>query len=118
LAHTSGPAFARAAEHWFGFVAPAKTPSAVIKKLEVALGGALEQPAVQARFKELGLVLTRMVRPNSENFWRSKLRAGRPSMKPITFESITLKRHSHHAFQRSDHTTHAHESQLNWTPDR
>lgn len=48
------------AEHWFGFVAPAQTPPVVIEKLEAALHSALEQPAVQARFKELGLVLTPM----------------------------------------------------------
>ncbi len=48
------------AAHWFGFVAPAKTPPAVIQKLEAALNGALDQPTVQTRFKELGLVLTPM----------------------------------------------------------
>ena len=48
------------AAHWFGFVAPARTPQAVIEKLETALIAALDQPAVQSRFKELGLVLTPM----------------------------------------------------------
>lgn len=46
--------------HWFGFVAPAQTPVAVIGKLEAALSGALEQPSVQTRLKDLGLVLTPM----------------------------------------------------------
>ena len=48
------------AAHWFGFVAPAQTPPAIVKKLEDALQGALEQPTVQARLKELGLVMTPM----------------------------------------------------------
>lgn len=48
------------AEHWFGFVAPAKTPTAILAKLESALTEALDQPAIQARLAELGIVMTPM----------------------------------------------------------
>lgn len=48
------------AEHWFGFVAPAKTPADIVAKLEGALAEALAQPAVQTRLNELGLVMTPM----------------------------------------------------------
>jgi tripartite-type tricarboxylate transporter receptor subunit TctC len=46
------------AEHWFGFVVPAKTPTAILAKLEGALAEALAQPAIQARLAELGIVMT------------------------------------------------------------
>ncbi len=48
------------AEHWFGFVAPARTPPEVLAKLEAALDGALRAPIVQTRASELGLILSPM----------------------------------------------------------
>lgn len=48
------------AEHWFGFVAPAKLPKEVLKRLEDALAGALAEPAVQQRLTQLGVVMTPM----------------------------------------------------------
>lgn len=53
------------ASYWFGLMAPAKTPPAVIAKLEKALAQTLAMPDVQKRFAELGAI----VRPlNSEQF--------------------------------------------------
>ena len=40
---------------WFGFFAPKGTPQDVIAKLNAALVGALADPAVRARFTQLGL---------------------------------------------------------------
>ncbi|MCK1513150.1 tripartite tricarboxylate transporter substrate binding protein [Bradyrhizobium sp. 190] len=48
------------AELWFGFVAPAKVPKEVVKRLEDALADVLAQPAVQQRLADLGVVLTPM----------------------------------------------------------
>jgi tripartite-type tricarboxylate transporter receptor subunit TctC len=48
------------AEHWFGFVVPARTPAAILTKLEDALAEALAQPAMQTRLTELGIVMTPM----------------------------------------------------------
>lgn len=48
------------AEHWFGFAAPAKTPASVIEKLETALAAALDDPTVQTKLKDLGIVMTPM----------------------------------------------------------
>ena len=39
---------------WFGLSAPAGTPAPIIEKLNKALGAALDDPAVAARFAELG----------------------------------------------------------------
>lgn len=39
---------------WFGLVAPAKTPAAVVARLNAAAVEALRHPALQARLKELG----------------------------------------------------------------
>ena len=40
---------------WFGFFAPKGTPKDVIAKLNAAMVQALADPAVRARFSELGL---------------------------------------------------------------
>ncbi len=42
------------ASAWFGLVAPAKTPPAVLKKLEGEIAAVLKMPDVQKRFTELG----------------------------------------------------------------
>lgn len=42
------------ASAWFGLVAPAKTPAAVLKKLEDEIAAILKMPDVQKRFTELG----------------------------------------------------------------
>jgi tripartite-type tricarboxylate transporter receptor subunit TctC len=42
------------ASAWFGLVAPAKTPPAVLKKLEGEISAILKMPDVQKRFTELG----------------------------------------------------------------
>lgn len=45
-------------QHWFGFVAPAQTPPAVMGKLESALSESLSNPAIKAKLDELGVILT------------------------------------------------------------
>ena len=40
---------------WFGFFAPRGTPKDVIAKLNAAMVQALAEPAVRARFSDLGL---------------------------------------------------------------
>jgi len=40
---------------WFGFWAPKGTPKDIIAKLNAAMAEALADPAVKARFTELGL---------------------------------------------------------------
>ena len=42
--------------NWYGVSVPAGTPPAVIKRLSVELGTALQQPALRTRLQELGLV--------------------------------------------------------------
>lgn len=39
---------------WFGLVAPAKTPPAIVARLNAAAADALKDPTLQARLKELG----------------------------------------------------------------
>src|SRR5262249_30297208 len=42
-------------EPWFGFVVAAGTPPEIVEKLNRAFNQALQAPAIQARFKDLGL---------------------------------------------------------------
>jgi tripartite-type tricarboxylate transporter receptor subunit TctC len=53
------------ASYWFGLMAPAKTPPAVIAKLEKALAQTLAMPDVQKRFADLGAVVQPL---NSKQF--------------------------------------------------
>ena len=46
------------AAYWFGLVAPAGTPPAVIAKLETALAEVLAMPEVRKRMTEMGAVVT------------------------------------------------------------
>ena len=43
-------------DSWFGFLAPAGTPPAVVKALNAAFGKALADPAVRARMAEVGVI--------------------------------------------------------------
>jgi tripartite-type tricarboxylate transporter receptor subunit TctC len=43
-------------DSWFGFLAPAATPPAVVKALNAAFGKALADPAVRARMAEVGVI--------------------------------------------------------------
>jgi tripartite-type tricarboxylate transporter receptor subunit TctC len=52
VAESGVPGFDASA--WFGLVAPAKTPPAVLKKLEGEIAAILKMPDVQKRFTELG----------------------------------------------------------------
>jgi tripartite-type tricarboxylate transporter receptor subunit TctC len=53
VAEVSIPGFD--AEAWWGFLAPAKTPSAIIERMNAALGKALQDPAVRQSLSEQGL---------------------------------------------------------------
>ena len=43
-------------DSWFGFLAPAATPPAVVAALNAAFGKALDDPAVRARMAEVGVI--------------------------------------------------------------
>jgi tripartite-type tricarboxylate transporter receptor subunit TctC len=43
------------AEAWWGFLAPAKTPSAIITRMHAALTKAMQDPAVRQNLSEQGL---------------------------------------------------------------
>lgn len=42
---------------WFGFVAPAGTPPAIIKRLNAELNHAMQTPAVNSKLVDLGLIV-------------------------------------------------------------
>ncbi|MCK9506829.1 MAG: tripartite tricarboxylate transporter substrate binding protein [Pigmentiphaga sp.] len=44
------------ADFWFGLMAPAGTPDAVVKKIAADFGEVLARPAIKQRFQELGLL--------------------------------------------------------------
>jgi tripartite-type tricarboxylate transporter receptor subunit TctC len=54
------------ASYWFGLVAPAGTPPAVIAKLEKALAEVLAMPDVKKRLTEMGAIVTPL---NGKQFW-------------------------------------------------
>ena len=53
------------ASYWFGLMAPAKTPPAIIAKLEKALAETLAMPDVRKRFADLGAIVQPL---NSKEF--------------------------------------------------
>src|SRR5262245_20512182 len=53
IAETSVPGFD--AEAWWGVLAPAKTPRAIIERINAALGKALQKPAVRQNLSEQGV---------------------------------------------------------------
>lgn len=61
-------------EHWFGLVAPAQTPPAVLAALQNALAETLAMPGVQSRLTELGLVQTGLSGEAFRTFIRDETR--------------------------------------------
>ena len=55
LSRQTRPELNELAITWFGLVAPAKTPAAVVERLNAAAVAALKDPALQSRLKELGV---------------------------------------------------------------
>jgi tripartite-type tricarboxylate transporter receptor subunit TctC len=53
------------ASYWFGLMAPAKTPPAIVARLEKALADTLAMPDVRKRFADLGAVVQPL---NSKQF--------------------------------------------------
>jgi tripartite-type tricarboxylate transporter receptor subunit TctC len=41
---------------WFGFVAPAKTPMAIVNRLNQAINNAIKSPEVQEKLPSYGLI--------------------------------------------------------------
>jgi tripartite-type tricarboxylate transporter receptor subunit TctC len=39
---------------WYAFVAPVRTPEAIVRRLSKAMSDALDQPAVNGRYQQLG----------------------------------------------------------------
>jgi tripartite-type tricarboxylate transporter receptor subunit TctC len=68
---------------WFGFFAPAGTPTAVIEKLNAALNHAMESQDVVEKFTQLGMVSTR----NSTAEFNSFLRAEVPKWSAVVKSS-------------------------------
>lgn len=75
-----------AAELWYGFFAPGKTPDAVIREHGAGLGRALRDPGVRARLKELDIEVVidtpeefaKIISADCERWAGSSARAGSP----------------------------------------
>ena len=62
------------AVNWFGFVAPARTPRAIVEKLHGAMVKLPQQPDVKERFAALGLEAMTMTTPDAyANFIKSEI---------------------------------------------
>jgi tripartite-type tricarboxylate transporter receptor subunit TctC len=61
------------ASYWFGLVAPAGTPPAVIARLEKALADVLEMPDVRKRLTDMGAVVTPLKSKEFGDYIRSEI---------------------------------------------
>ena len=61
------------ASYWFGLVAPAGTPPAVLAKLEKALADVLEMPEVRKRLTDMGAVVTPLKSKEFGDYIRSEI---------------------------------------------
>ena len=57
---------------WFGFVAPAKTPDAIVRKLSGDIADILAQPDVKAKFETLGMELAPQSPPQFDAFVKAE----------------------------------------------
>ncbi|HEY1543815.1 MAG TPA: tripartite tricarboxylate transporter substrate binding protein [Xanthobacteraceae bacterium] len=75
-------------DNWYGLLAPAKTPAAIIAKLNAAMRSALTDPVVKEKLVKVGAVPTPSTPEEFESFLREELaRWG----KVIREKSITVK---------------------------
>jgi tripartite-type tricarboxylate transporter receptor subunit TctC len=58
---------------WFGFMAPAKTPDAIVQKLNAAITKALSKPDVQKRLMDLGAVTIPMTTTEFDGFVKKEV---------------------------------------------
>jgi tripartite-type tricarboxylate transporter receptor subunit TctC len=62
-----------AADNWYGLLAPAKTPPAVVANIRDAMEAALNEPDVRARFAQLGAVPSAMSSADFGKFLQAEL---------------------------------------------
>jgi tripartite-type tricarboxylate transporter receptor subunit TctC len=75
-------------DNWYGLLAPAKTPAAIIAKLNAAMRSALTDPVVKEKLVKVGAVPTPSTPEEFESFLREELaRWG----KVIREKGITVK---------------------------
>ena len=58
---------------WFGLMAPAKTPDAIVQKLNAAVTKALAKPEVQKRLMDLGAVTQTMTAAEFDAFVKKEV---------------------------------------------
>lgn len=58
---------------WFGFMAPAKTPDAIVQKLNAAITKALLKPEVQKRLMDLGAITLPMTTTEFDGFVKKEV---------------------------------------------
>ena len=61
------------ADNWYGLLAPAKTPSAIVAKIRDATEAALNAPDVRARFAQLGAIPSPMSSADFGKFLNDEL---------------------------------------------
>ena len=80
------------AENWYGMVAPAKTPPAVIAKLHKAAVDALKSAEVHDKLAAQGAILARPRRTNSQPISRARSTSGaRWSPRPASSQARTKR---------------------------
>lgn len=57
---------------WFGFVAPAKTPRDIVKKLNEEINRAMQQPDVNAKLVDLGLIVQNRSAESFDKFLKAE----------------------------------------------
>ena len=61
------------AQAWWGMLAPAGTPDAIVNKMHAALQKALQEPAVKERLQQMGVVITATSPAELDRFVRNEI---------------------------------------------
>jgi tripartite-type tricarboxylate transporter receptor subunit TctC len=72
---------------WVGFFAPAKTPDAVVAKLNDEINAIMKEPAAQQKLKTIGFDVMLKSRAEAEDYFRNEVATWGKMVRAIGFSS-------------------------------